>query len=205
MRSTESNTITTQNSILSLIAVSNASKAPAAQGNACCPAELLHAHHPLVQKLLLTSNLSTCNKIAIRVHWRGVVSLGCFPNWCLFVASQGGEHLHVASRWALGVCWYHCLGGTTVTAPTPLLSHGLYLGTGQRWRGRCGRLVPPGQGRAEPLNFTEVDEEGALGAIHAKKCIAGVGSPPGPHPLQRDKGTQMGLIHTPSSHIQSCP
>jgi len=120
-------------------------------------------------------------------------------------ASHVGKHPHVASGWALGVCWHHCLGDTTATAPTPLLSHGPYLGTGRRRRGRCGRLVPPGQGRAEPLNFTEVDEEGALGAIHAKECIAGVGSPPGPHPLQRGKGTQMGLIHTPSSHIQSCP
>lgn len=72
MRSTESNKMTTQNSILSLIVVANASKVPAAQGNACCPEELLHAHQPLVQKLLLTSDLSIVIKLqlgSIREGW----------------------------------------------------------------------------------------------------------------------------------------
>lgn len=63
-----------------------------------------------------------------------------------------------------------------------------YLRPWRRWRRGLGHgPVSPGQGGTEPLNLTEVDEEGALGAIHAKKGIAGVRGPAGPHPLQRAK------------------
>lgn len=63
-----------------------------------------------------------------------------------------------------------------------------YLRPGRRRRrGHSHRPVSPGQGRAEPLDLAEVDEEGALGAIHAKKRIAGVRGPAGPHPLRGAK------------------
>lgn len=50
------------------------------------------------------------------------------------------------------------------------------------------RLVPPGQRGAEPLDLTEVDEEGAFGAVHPEEGVAGVGGPAGTHPLQRGPG-----------------
>lgn len=40
--------------------------------------------------------------------------------------------------------------------------------------GRCSGLVPPGQRRAEPLNFAKVDEEGAVGAVHTIIGVARV-------------------------------
>lgn len=57
----------------------------------------------------------------------------------------------------------------------------------RRRRGPGHRVVPPGQGGTEPLDLAEVDEEGALGAVHTKESIAGVRGPAGPHPLQGAK------------------
>lgn len=61
-----------------------------------------------------------------------------------------------------------------------------YLGLRDGLGGHLGsRLVPPGQRGAEPLDLAEVDEEGALGAVHSEEGVAGVRRPAGTHPLQR--------------------
>lgn len=48
-----------------------------------------------------------------------------------------------------------------------------------------GRLVPPGQRGAEPLDLTEVDEEGTLGAVHPEEGVARIRGPACTHPLRR--------------------
>lgn len=55
-----------------------------------------------------------------------------------------------------------------------------------------GRLVPPGQRGAEPLDLTEVDEEGALGPIHPEEGVARVRGPTGAHPLWRGPACTRG-------------
>lgn len=59
-----------------------------------------------------------------------------------------------------------------------------YLDFGEGFGDRLGgRLVPPRQRGAEPLDLTEVDEEGALGAVHPKEGVARVRGPACAHPL----------------------
>lgn len=45
-------------------------------------------------------------------------------------------------------------------------------------------LIPPGQRGAEPLDFTKVDEERAVGAVYSIKGVARIRCPPGSHPLE---------------------
>lgn len=45
-------------------------------------------------------------------------------------------------------------------------------------------VVPPGQRGAEPLHFTEVDKEGAVGAIDTIEGVARVRGPACSHPLK---------------------
>lgn len=74
--------------------------------------------------------------------------------------------------WLAASCW-------------PTHSH-TYLDFGEGLAGSLGgRLVPPGQRGTEPLDLTEVDEEGTLGAVHPEEGIAGVRGPAGTHPLWR--------------------
>lgn len=60
----------------------------------------------------------------------------------------------------------------------------LYLFLGRRLQGGCSSLVPPGQRGAEPLHLAQVDEKGAVRAVHAIKCIARVRGPTSTHPLE---------------------
>lgn len=62
-----------------------------------------------------------------------------------------------------------------------------HLFLGWRLQGGCSSLVPPGQRGAEPLDFAQVDEEGAVRAVHAVESIAGVRGPTGAHPLEGKK------------------
>lgn len=59
-----------------------------------------------------------------------------------------------------------------------------YLSFGWRLQGGCGSLVPPGQWGTEPLHLTQVDEEGAIGAVHTVKGVARVWGPTSAHPLE---------------------
>lgn len=59
-----------------------------------------------------------------------------------------------------------------------------YLCLGRRLQGGGGGLVPPGQRGAEPLHLAQVDQEGAVGAVHAIEGVARVRGPTGAHPLQ---------------------
>ena len=60
-----------------------------------------------------------------------------------------------------------------------------------------GRLVPPGQRGAEPLDLTEVDEEGALGPVHPEEGVARVRGPAGAHPLWRGPACARGPVPVP--------
>lgn len=66
-----------------------------------------------------------------------------------------------------------------------------------------GCLVPPGQRGAEPLDLTEVDEEGTLGAVHPKEGVAGVRGPAGSHPLQRGPAWTRAPVRPP--HPRQAP
>lgn len=129
MRSAESNAMTTQNPTLSLRVVPNAPIAPAARGDACCPGELLHAHRPLVQKLLLTSNPSTCKKNCqghIREEWfhldvfqtgaSGGIPRGRAPT-CGIRMSAGGLLAPLPQG-------HHCYGPNPIVIPWTLPGHG---------------------------------------------------------------------------------
>jgi hypothetical protein len=77
------------------------------------------------------------------------------------------------------------------------------------WKGLGGHsgscLVPPGQGWAEPLDLTEVDEEGTLGTIHPEEGIAGVRGPAGTHPLWRGPGLGMEPAPPPRFPLHAIP
>lgn len=68
------------------------------------------------------------------------------------------------------------------------LTH-LSLGGALLHDGRGG-VVPPGQRGAEPLHLAQVDEEGAVRAVHPVEGVAGVRGPPGPHPLKQNSVTR---------------
>lgn len=71
-----------------------------------------------------------------------------------------------------------------------------HLSLGRGLQGRRGRLVPPGQWGAEPLHFTQVDEEGAVRAVHAVIGIARVRGPAGTHPLEsKDPNGFLSKMH----------
>ena len=59
-----------------------------------------------------------------------------------------------------------------------------YLCLGWRVQGGRGSLVPPGQRGTEPLDFAQVDEEGAIRAVHTVKGVARVRGPSSTHPLE---------------------
>lgn len=59
-----------------------------------------------------------------------------------------------------------------------------HLDPWKRLWGRCGCVVPPGQRGAEPLHLAQVDEEGAVGAVHPVEGVARVRGPAGAHPLE---------------------
>lgn len=79
----------------------------------------------------------------------------------------------------------HTVSLNNEISPLPLLP--TYLCT-LRWTssGR-GAMIPPGQGGAEPLNLAQVDEEGAIRAVHSVEAVTGVRGPSGSHPLGKKK------------------
>lgn len=76
-----------------------------------------------------------------------------------------------------------------------------YLFLQRRLQGGCGRLVPPGQWGAEPLHFAQVNEEGAVGAVHTVEGITRVGGPASTHPLE---GRETGNWSLTVSQHQIC-
>lgn len=50
----------------------------------------------------------------------------------------------------------------------------LHLDPRERLCSGCGCVVPPGQQGAEPLHLTQVDEKGAVGAVHSVEGVARV-------------------------------
>lgn len=76
---------------------------------------------------------------------------------------------------------------------TPNVTSYLFFWRG--FQGGCGRLVPPGQWGAEPLHLAQVNEEGAVGAVHAIEGIARVGGPASTHPLEgREPGNRSLIV-----------
>lgn len=72
-----------------------------------------------------------------------------------------------------------------------------YLFLWRRLQGGCGRLVPPGQWGAEPLHLAQVNEEGAVGAVHTVEGIARIGGPASTHPLEgREPGNRSWTVTT---------
>lgn len=62
-------------------------------------------------------------------------------------------------------------------------------------------VVPPGQRGAEPLHFTQVDEEGAVRAINAIEGVARIGCPACTHPLK--DGQRSHSLGAPSLNQQA--
>lgn len=52
-----------------------------------------------------------------------------------------------------------------------------------RMLSRGAAVIPPDQRGAEPLHFTQVDEEGTVRTVHTVEGIARVGCPACTHPL----------------------
>lgn len=59
-----------------------------------------------------------------------------------------------------------------------------YLSLGWRFQSGCSSLVPPGQRGTKPLDFAQVDEEGAVRAVHSVEGVARIRGPANAHPLE---------------------
>lgn len=110
--------------------------------------------------------------------------------WSLFITKLCASNCANAKLFERSVCW-----GSF--CPHLSLRRLRWLRTLRRW---AAAVVPPGQWGAEPLHLTEVNEKGAVGAVHTVEGIAGVRCPACPHPLVGIQGgnfqfTKKTLIH----------